>query len=344
MNHESTALRVTQIHIVERFNPSLTQSSRSTSATAGAYLLTMGIPRRRQTTQLLLISFLAIVYFSHALSNLARRRVSNRMNGLHRLSHGKQAPRNQNKLKANEADDHSMRKNVELYDKYGSLSAVATDILSSSNTNKNSLFGVDDGSPSTGENNGNFPDLSPTYSRKYGAKPEVLSPAGGWPQLRAAVANGANACYFGLQEGFNARARASNFAIDELSTVMDFLHERGVKGYLVINILVFDEEMEKLEKLVRRVAASGVDALIMQDLGAVEFVRTIAPNLPIHGSTQMTITDANGARFTKRLGVERVVVGRELSVEEIASVGKGSNVEIEAFVHGALCVSYRYSE
>lgn len=243
-------------------------------------------------------------------------------------------------LKAAEEDDHSMRKNVELYDKYGSLSAVATDILSTSITNKNSVYGEHDSyfhDPSGIDH----PISSPMYSPIYGAKPEVLSPAGGWPQLRAAVANGANACYFGLQEGFNARARASNFAIEELATVMEFLHERGVKGYLVINILVFDEEMEKLEKLVRRVASAGVDALIMQDLGAVEFVRTIAPNLPIHGSTQMTITDANGARFTKRLGVERVVVGRELSVEEIASVGKGSNVEIEAFVHGALCVSYR---
>jgi hypothetical protein len=227
------------------------------------------------------------------------------------------------------------RKNVELYSKYGSLSTVSEVLIP---TDKN-----DDGSIDYNMND--TPTVrsqisSPTYSPIYGAKPEVLSPCGGWPQMHAAVANGANACYFGLQEGFNARARASNFAIEELSTVMDYLHERGVKGYLVINILVFDEEMEKLEVLVRQVAAAGVDALIMQDLGAVEIVRNIAPNLPIHGSTQMTITDANGARFTKRLGVERVVVGRELSVDEIASVGKGSNVEIEAFVHGALCVSY----
>ena len=248
--------------------------------------------------------------------------------------------RNQ-KLKASVEEDHSMRKNVELYDKYGSLSPVATEIISASHTNRNTIYGLDDPSSLSNVDLENYSHSNPFHSPIYGAKPEVLSPAGGWPQLRAAVANGANACYFGLQEGFNARARASNFGIDELVTVMDFLHERGVKGYLVVNILVFDEEMEKLEKLVRRVAASGVDALIMQDLGAVEFVRAIAPNLPIHGSTQMTITDANGARFTKRLGVERVVVGRELSVDEIASVGKGSNVEIEAFVHGALCVSYR---
>ena len=212
---------------------------------------------------------------------------------------------------------HLLRKNIELYDKYGRLSdeTIPNPVGSTLQT------------------------VGQSSSSPYGAKPEVLSPAGGWPQLKAAVSNGADACYFGLQEGFNARARASNFAIDELSDVMKYLHERGCKGYLVVNILVFDEEMARLEPLIRRVAAAGVDALIMQDMGAVEFVRQIAPNLPVHGSTQMTITDANGALFTQRLGVERVVVGRELSIEEIASVSK-SGVEIEAFVHGALCVSY----
>lgn len=201
-------------------------------------------------------------------------------------------------------------------------------------------------------------------------KPEVLAPAGGWPQLKAAVANGCDACYFGLQEGFNARARASNFAIDELEEVMNYLHDRGAKGYLVINILVYNEELEALEKLVKRVAASGVDALIMQDIGAVNFVRKIAPHLPIHGSTQMSITDAHGTQFARSLGIDRVVLGRELSIDEIDAIHKrdvrnmhsnvqneyinnektmslaglshdsSSDVEIEAFVHGALCVSY----
>ena len=213
--------------------------------------------------------------------------------------------------------DHQLRKNVELYEKYGRL-------------------GPEEPMPSAA-----VPVLAAVSSSSpYGAKPEVLSPAGGWPQLKAAVANGADACYFGLQEGFNARARASNFAIDELPEVMTDLHQRGCKGYLVVNILVFDEEMARLEPLVRRIAAAGVDALIMQDMGAVELVRTVAPNLPVHGSTQMSITDAPGARFAAdRLGIDRVVVGRELSVEEIAAVGK-SGVEVEAFVHGALCVSY----
>jgi collagenase-like PrtC family protease len=173
-------------------------------------------------------------------------------------------------------------------------------------------------------------------------KPEVLSPAGGWPQLKAAIANGADAVYFGLQEGFNARARASNFNIDELEEVMNYLHDRGAKGYLVINILVFDSEIDRLRELVPRIASAGVDALIMQDLGAAALVHNIAPNLPIHGSTQMSITDGKGVDFTQRLGlgIDRIVVGRELSITEISSIAQSAPVEIEAFVHGALCVSY----
>ena len=173
-------------------------------------------------------------------------------------------------------------------------------------------------------------------------KPEILSPAGGWPQLKAAVAAGCDAVYFGLQEGFNARARASNFMIEELEEVMHYLHDRGKKGYLVINILVFEEEMDKLQKLLVRIAKAGVDALIMQDIGAANLVKQIAPNLPVHGSTQMTITDGNGAAFVKnKLSIERVVVGRELSIDEISSISQSNpSMEVEAFVHGALCVSY----
>ena len=179
--------------------------------------------------------------------------------------------------------------------------------------------------------------------REFGGmtKPEVLSPAGGWPQLIAACSNGADAVYFGLQEGFNARVRASNFGIDDIEKVMIYLHDRGVKGYVVVNILVFDEEMMKLEPLIRRLASAGVDALIMQDIGAVDLVRKIAPNLPVHGSTQMSITDSHGADFaTQKLGIDRVVVGRELSIKEINAIALKSEAEVEAFVHGALCVSY----
>lgn len=103
-------------------------------------------------------------------------------------------------------DENSFRKNVELYDKYGSLSSASSEILSSSNSNVNSIYGADDLSSHDSSYMLSAPVSSPIYSPIYGAKPEVLSPAGGWPQLRAAVANGANACYFGLQEGFNARS------------------------------------------------------------------------------------------------------------------------------------------
>ena len=98
--------------------------------------------------------------------------------------------------------------------------------------------------------------------------------------------------YFGLQDGFNARARASNFPVEELPDVMNYLHDRDVQGYLVVNILVFDEEFDRLKSLVPLIANAGVDALIMQDIGAAALVHSIAPNLPIHGSTQMSITDA----------------------------------------------------
>lgn len=172
-------------------------------------------------------------------------------------------------------------------------------------------------------------------------KPEVLSPAGGWPQLRAAVTNGCDAVYFGLEEGFNARARASNFKLEELKEVMSFLHDRSVKGYLALNILVFDNELSQLKSIIQQVSDAGVDALIMQDVGAVKYIRNLAPNLPIHGSTQMSITDGHGSLFAGSLGIERVVVGRELSIAEIHSVVRNcGDVEVEAFVHGALCVSY----
>lgn len=173
-------------------------------------------------------------------------------------------------------------------------------------------------------------------------KPEVLAPAGGWPQLQAACENGADAVYFGL-DLFSARARASNFGLDELNNVCAYLRERGVKGFVALNVLVFDNELEEVEARIRAMAQAGVDAVIVQDLGVVQLMRRVAPHLPVHGSTQMSITSAEGASFAASLGIDRVVVGRELSIKEIASVRskvKPDHVEVEAFVHGALCVSY----
>ncbi|KAI8103042.1 hypothetical protein M9434_005830 [Picochlorum sp. BPE23] len=173
-------------------------------------------------------------------------------------------------------------------------------------------------------------------------KPEVLAPAGGWPQLMSACENGADAVYFGVSS-FNARARAENFDPDELPAVMEYLHTRGLKGYLVLNVLIFDDELADMVINAQKAAASGVDAVIVQDLGAVELIKKGAPGLPIHGSTQMTVTSAEGLKFASNLGMHRVVVGRELSVEEITEMSDQTwdrNVEIEAFVHGAMCVSY----
>ena len=176
-------------------------------------------------------------------------------------------------------------------------------------------------------------------SRQLSRKPEILAPAGGWPQLCAAVEAGADAVYFGL-EALNARARASNFAVEEVPDVIGYLHERGVRGFVAINVLVFDEELAQAEKLVRAVARAGADAVIVQDVGLVSLIKGLAPDLVIHGSTQMSITSAEGAEFARELGCERVVVGRELSIREIVAVREGTTAEVEAFVHGALCVSY----
>lgn len=171
-------------------------------------------------------------------------------------------------------------------------------------------------------------------------KPEILAPAGGRAQLEAAVWAGADAVYFGLDSGLNARVRATSFAIDTLAATMDYLHERGVRGYLTLNTLIFDEELARAEQLVRAAAQAGVDALIVQDIGLAHLVRQTAPGLPIHGSTQMSITDVAGVAFARQLGVSRVVIGRELSVDEITQVVQSGPLEIEVFVHGALCVSY----
>ena len=168
---------------------------------------------------------------------------------------------------------------------------------------------------------------------------ELLSPAGDWDAMKAAVANGADAVYFGLS-AFNARARAHNFTIDELPEVMGFLHARNVRGFVAMNVLIFPEELPEAERFTRAVAAAGVDAVIVQDLGLVRLMKRVAPGLPIHGSTQMTLTEPRGIDFVGSLGVERVVLARELSIADIRKVTAGTTMPVEVFVHGALCVAY----
>ncbi|WP_339318635.1 U32 family peptidase [Paenibacillus sp. FSL R10-2734] len=168
---------------------------------------------------------------------------------------------------------------------------------------------------------------------------ELLAPAGDWDCMRAAVANGADAIFFGVEK-FNARARANNFRMDELPEIMAFLHSYGVKGFLTFNILVFENELSDAKELIDACVDAGVDAVIVQDLGLVKMIREISPDFPIHGSTQMTITSPEAVEFTKPFDLERVVLGRENNLKQIKTIGEQARLPMEVFVHGALCVSY----
>ncbi len=168
---------------------------------------------------------------------------------------------------------------------------------------------------------------------------ELLSPAGSMEALHAAVCNGADAVYLGV-DSFNARRGARNFTLQELPEAVRYCHIRGVKVHLTLNTLVSDRELPQVAELVAAAARAGVDALIVQDFGVVSLCRQIAPKLPLHASTQMSIHSLEGVRQAAALGVSRVVLARELSREEIAQICRSSPVEIEVFVHGALCMCY----
>jgi len=173
-------------------------------------------------------------------------------------------------------------------------------------------------------------------------KPELLAPAGDWECLKAAVTAGADAVYFGLP-AFNARLRAENFTEVDLPLVMDYLHARGRRGYLTLNVLIFPSELAEAERLLRWVAESKVDAIIVQDLGLVRLAREICPQVEIHASTQMTLTSPEGVAFARRHGISLAVLARELSLRELAkfpSATEPSGLPLEVFVHGALCVAY----
>ncbi|MCA3007799.1 MAG: U32 family peptidase [Phycisphaerales bacterium] len=172
------------------------------------------------------------------------------------------------------------------------------------------------------------------------AKPEVLAPAGSMASLRAALQHGADAVYFGLQDGFNARARAANFALAELPDVVGRIHRAGARAYVTLNTLVFEPELPALEHVLRGIASSGVDALIVQDPAVCLLARAVCPQLELHASTQMTIAEPAAAPFATGLGCTRIVVPRELSVAEIERFAAGTDAELEVFVHGALCVSW----
>jgi len=173
-----------------------------------------------------------------------------------------------------------------------------------------------------------------------GGPPELLAPAGDWDCLRAAAAAGADAVYFGMTQ-FSARARATNFRPGELGAVMDFLRARNVRGCVAMNTLIFPDELERAAELVSLIAAAGCDAVIVQDLGLARLVHRMVPTLPIHASTQMTLTEPRGIELVRReLGVARVILPRELSLAQIGALAAATAVELEVFVHGALCISY----
>jgi putative protease len=174
--------------------------------------------------------------------------------------------------------------------------------------------------------------------------PELLSPAGDWECAKAAVENGADAIYFGLDR-FNARMRAHNFTEGDLPKLMEFLHRRGVRGYVTMNTLVFENELADAEHYLRSIIAAGVDAAIVQDVGICRLIRELSPDFPIHASTQMTITSATGVEFARDLGCNLAVLARECSIAEIEKINSAPRVPhsalpLEVFVHGALCVAY----
>ena len=168
---------------------------------------------------------------------------------------------------------------------------------------------------------------------------ELLAPAGSMEALRAAVQNGANAVYLGCGT-FNARQSAKNFTPQALTEAVKYCHVRGVAVHLTLNTLVSDKELPEVESLIRHAADSGVDAFIVQDLGIVQYCRQIAPHIPIHGSTQMTVHSLPGVQLLAAWGLQRVVLSRELSRDEIRYICGNSPIEIEVFGHGALCMGY----
>ncbi|HSN30786.1 MAG TPA: U32 family peptidase, partial [Kofleriaceae bacterium] len=171
-------------------------------------------------------------------------------------------------------------------------------------------------------------------------RPEVLAPAGDLDALGAALAAGADAIYLGLDDGFNARARAANFASDRLAEVAALIHRGGAKLYVTLNTLVFEPELPIVEELLRRVARAGADAIIVQDPAVALLAKAICPALEVHGSTQMTASSPLAANLLAPMGLSRVVVPRELSVDEIRAYRAGTPLELEVFVHGALCVAW----
>ena len=171
------------------------------------------------------------------------------------------------------------------------------------------------------------------------AKVELLAPVGDWNCLKAAVQNGADAVYFGVEQ-FNARMYAANFNIEDMKQVIDYCKLRNVKTNLTLNTLLENCEFDNAVDLAKEAYKAGVDAIIVQDLGLAKYLIDNIPGLPIHASTQMTVHNLQGVLKLEKLGFDRVVLSRELSCDEIEYICKNCKVEIETFIHGALCICY----
>lgn len=167
-------------------------------------------------------------------------------------------------------------------------------------------------------------------------KIELISGVGNFPSLKAACDAGADAVYFGIK-GLNMRDFGKNFTIKELPNVAKFCHERGVKCYLALNTIVYDKELNLVKRILKRAKKAKVDAVICSDFAVLKEAKKL--RLPIHVSTQMSISNSESAEFVRKLGAKRVVLARELSLEQIKEIKKKSKIEIELFIHGSLCIS-----
>ena len=168
---------------------------------------------------------------------------------------------------------------------------------------------------------------------------ELLAPAGSREAFTAALESGADAVYLGGRL-FGARHYAPNFSDEELATAVQDAHLRGVAVYVTVNTLLDDSEIPALVSYLRQLYTIGVDAIIVQDIGVAQVARTVTPELPVHGSTQMTVHNLAGVEFLADQGFKRVVLARELSLTDIRYICHNTSIEIEVFIHGALCISY----
>lgn len=167
-------------------------------------------------------------------------------------------------------------------------------------------------------------------------KPELLAPIQDWTSLTAAIENGADAVFFGIK-GFNMRAGAKNFTVKDLPKIVKIAHKKNVKTYLAINTIIFEDEIKKIEKILVKVKEAKVDAIICWDFAVIQIAKKL--NIEIHISTQASVANSRAAEFYRKLGAKRIVLARECSLEQIKEIKKHTKVEIEIFIHGAMCVS-----